>query len=95
MRHLALGPVDDGSARRRPAGAPARLGQLVETPPEALSRITVSTLVVVGERDPRTSAAALAAAIPSAQYTTVPGDHDALGRPEMAAAVLAFLDARQ
>jgi len=71
------------------------LDSFVETPPEALSRITVPTLVVIGERDPRTSAAELAAAIPSAQYTTVPGDHDALGRPEMLAAVLAFLDARQ
>jgi pimeloyl-ACP methyl ester carboxylesterase len=70
------------------------LDSFVETPPEALSRITIPTLVVIGERDPRTSAAALAAAIPTAQYTTVPGDHDALGRPEMLAAILTFLDAR-
>ncbi len=70
------------------------LDSFVGTPPEALARITVPTLVVIGERDPRASADALAAAIPSAQFATVPGDHDALGRPEMLAAILAFLDAR-
>jgi hypothetical protein len=49
-------------------------------------------LVVVGERDPSAGADALAAAIPGARFTRVPGDHDALPRPEMLAAILAFLD---
>jgi pimeloyl-ACP methyl ester carboxylesterase len=70
------------------------LDSFVGTPPEELARITVPTLVVVGERDPRASAAELAAAIPSARFASVPGFHDALGRPEMLATVLAFLDAQ-
>ena len=69
------------------------LDSFVGTPPEALTRITVPTLVVIGERDPRASAAELAAAIPSAQFATVAGAHDALGSPEMLATILAFLDA--
>ncbi len=71
------------------------LDSFVGTPPEALARISVPTLVVIGERDPRASADALAAAIPSARFATVPGDHDAVGRPEMLATILAFLDARR
>jgi pimeloyl-ACP methyl ester carboxylesterase len=71
------------------------LDSFVATPPEALARITVPTLVVIGERDPRTSAAELAAAIPSAQFARVPGAHDALGRPEMLATILAFLDGQR
>jgi pimeloyl-ACP methyl ester carboxylesterase len=68
------------------------LDSFVGTPPEALARITVPTLVVIGEQDPRASAAELAAAIPSAQFAGVPGAHDALGSPEMLATVLGFLD---
>jgi pimeloyl-ACP methyl ester carboxylesterase len=71
------------------------LDSFVGTPPEALARITVPTLVVIGERDPRASAAELAAAIPSAQFASVPGAHDALGSPEMLATILAFLDAQR
>ncbi len=69
------------------------LDSFVETSPEALARITVPTLIVIGERDPRASASALADAIPSARFLSVPGDHDALARPEMHAAILAFLEA--
>ena len=69
------------------------LDSFVATPPEALAQITVPTLVVIGERDPRASAAKLATAIPSAQFASVPGAHDALGRPEMIATILEFLDA--
>jgi pimeloyl-ACP methyl ester carboxylesterase len=71
------------------------LDSFVGTSPEALARITVPTLVVIGERDPRASAAELAAAIPSAQFASVPGAHDALGSPEMLATILAFLDAQR
>jgi pimeloyl-ACP methyl ester carboxylesterase len=67
------------------------LDSLVGTPPEALSRIAVPTLVLIGERDARASADALAAAIPGARFTRVPGDHDAFLRPELTAAILDFL----
>ena len=68
------------------------LDSFVGTPPEALARITAPTLVVIGDRDPRASAAELAAAIPSAQFARVPGGHDPLGSPELLATVLAFLN---
>ncbi len=71
------------------------LDSFVGTPPEALEGIIAPTLVVIGERDPRASAAELAAAIPSAQFACVPGAHDALGSPEMLATVLVFLDAQR
>jgi pimeloyl-ACP methyl ester carboxylesterase len=68
------------------------LDSMVGTPVEALGRITVPTLVLIGERDPRAGADALAAAIPGARFARVPGDHDAFGRPELTAAILDFLD---
>jgi pimeloyl-ACP methyl ester carboxylesterase len=68
------------------------LDSLVGTPPEALGRIAAPTLVLVGERDTRASADALAAAIPGARFARVPGDHDAFLRPELTAAILDFLD---
>ncbi len=70
------------------------LDSFVGTSSEELARIGVPTLVVIGDRDPRASAAVLAERIPSAVFTTVPGDHDALARPEMLAAILGFLDGR-
>ena len=68
------------------------LDSFVATPPEALARISSPTLVVVGERDPRAGADRLAAAIPGARFTRVPGDHDALTRPQLLTTILAFLD---
>jgi pimeloyl-ACP methyl ester carboxylesterase len=68
------------------------LDSLVGTPPEALGRMSVPTLVLIGERDTRVSADALAAAIPGARFARVPGDHDAFGRPELTDAILDFLD---
>ncbi len=50
------------------------------------------TLVVVGERDPRAGADTLAAAVPGARFTRVPGDHGALTRPQLLTTILAFLD---
>lgn len=71
------------------------LDSFVETSSDELARIGVPTLVVIGENDPRASAAVLAQRIPSAVFTTVPGDHDALTRPEMLAAILGFLDGQE
>lgn len=68
------------------------LDSLVGTPPQALGRISVPTLVLIGERDTRALADALAAAIPGARFVRVPGDHDAFRRPELTAAILDFLD---
>jgi pimeloyl-ACP methyl ester carboxylesterase len=68
------------------------LDTLVGTPPEELGQISVPTLVLIGERDPRASADALAAAIPGARFARMPGDHDAFSRPELTAAILDFLD---
>jgi len=68
------------------------LDSLVGTPLEALGQITVPTLVLIGERDTRASADALAAAIPAARFARVPGDHHAFLRPELTAAILDFLD---
>ena len=63
---------------------------MVATPPEALDRITVPSLVVIGEQDAR-AGDALASAIPAATLARVPGGHDAFTRQELATAVLAFL----
>jgi pimeloyl-ACP methyl ester carboxylesterase len=69
------------------------LDTLVATPDAALRQITTPTLVVVGDRDDgHASADALAATLPSAQFTQVPGNHfTALTGPEFATAILAFL----
>jgi pimeloyl-ACP methyl ester carboxylesterase len=69
------------------------LDSLVPTPESALRQITTPTLVVVGDQDERhASADALAAALPGAQFTRVPGNHiTALASPEMRAAILGFL----
>jgi pimeloyl-ACP methyl ester carboxylesterase len=68
------------------------LDSLVGTQPEALGRIAVPTLVLIGELDPRPAADALAAANPGARFTRVPGGHDAFLKPELSAAILDFLD---
>lgn len=68
------------------------LDSLVPTPEDALRRITVPTLVAIGDQDERSDADELAALLPAARFLRVPGDHgSALAAPELAEAVLAFL----
>lgn len=69
------------------------LSTFVATPADALRRVQVPTLVVVGDRDPRgATAAELAALLPEGRLVTVPGDHGtALVAPELTAAVAEFL----
>jgi pimeloyl-ACP methyl ester carboxylesterase len=67
------------------------LDAFVETPVTALAEITTPALVVAGDQDER-QAEKLAAALPGARYVQVPGNHvTALLRPELEAAILAFL----
>ncbi|GLY65961.1 alpha/beta fold hydrolase [Amycolatopsis taiwanensis] len=65
----------------------------VPTSEAALSRLTTPTLVAVGDEDHASaSAEALAATLPNARFTKVPGNHfTALTSPELAAAIMAFL----
>ncbi|TDV49979.1 alpha/beta fold hydrolase [Actinophytocola oryzae] len=80
--------------RRRRPGGPAHpvLGTFVPTPESALSRIATRTLVVTGTED-TVDGPGLAAALPDARHVQVPGDHlTALDGPELAAALIAFLD---
>jgi pimeloyl-ACP methyl ester carboxylesterase len=69
------------------------LDSLVTTPESVLHEITTRTLVAVGDEDERhASADALAAALPNAQFTRVPGNHyTAMSAPELEAAILGFL----
>jgi pimeloyl-ACP methyl ester carboxylesterase len=69
------------------------LGTFVDTPREALARIGVPTLVLVGAEDgDNGSAQALAAALPDGRYAAVPGNHmSAVTRPELGAAIADFL----
>jgi pimeloyl-ACP methyl ester carboxylesterase len=71
------------------------LETFVDTPREALARIDTPTLVVVGaDDDDNGSAEALAAALPAGRYSVVPGNHmSAVTKPELAAAMIEFLDA--
>ncbi len=65
---------------------------LVPTPEDALRKITTSTLVAIGDQDERSDADELAALLPNAQFTRVPGDHEtAFTAPELVAAIAAFL----
>ena len=68
----------------------------VATPRAALRQIATPTLVAVGDRDDDHAAAdALAATLPHAQFTRVPGDHfTALAASELATAMLRFLNDR-
>jgi pimeloyl-ACP methyl ester carboxylesterase len=65
----------------------------VATPREALARIGMPTLVLVGSEDDR-SAEALAVALPDGRYAVVPGDHiTAVTKPALLGAAIAeFLD---
>jgi len=69
------------------------LDTFVDTPREALQLIGVPVLVVAGaEDDDNGSAESLAAALPKARYTVVPGNHmSAVTRPELGAAMANFL----
>lgn len=69
------------------------LNSLVPTPEDALSRLGTPTLVVVGDADHgHDSAGALAALLPGARFTRVPGDHwTALTGPEFATSIMTFL----
>jgi pimeloyl-ACP methyl ester carboxylesterase len=71
------------------------LGTSVDTPREALARIGMPTLVLVGAEDgDNGSAQALAAALPDGQYAVVPGNHmSAVTRPELGEAIADFLRA--
>jgi pimeloyl-ACP methyl ester carboxylesterase len=72
------------------------LDSLVDTPVEALGRIHVPTLVVIGADDERAASAdELVAALPQGGLAVVPGDHGtAAAAPELAAAIVDFLAGR-
>src|ERR1700733_8446225 len=69
------------------------LNTFADTPPEALARIDLPTLVLTGaEDDDNGSAEALAAALPKGSYVVVPGNHmSAVTKPELGAAMADFL----
>jgi pimeloyl-ACP methyl ester carboxylesterase len=68
------------------------LGSLVPTPEDDVRRITVPTLVVIGDADERSDADELAALLPAGRFTRVPGDHvGAFAAPELTAVIRAFL----
>ena len=71
------------------------LGAFVDTPHEALARIGMPTLVLMGAQDDDSgSAQALAAALPDGRYAVVPGNHmSAVTRPELGTAIADFLGA--
>jgi pimeloyl-ACP methyl ester carboxylesterase len=72
------------------------LDTFVDTPREALSRIGIPTLVLIGLEDhDNGSAKALAAALPDGRYAEMPGNHmSAVIKPEFGAAIADFLGAR-
>jgi pimeloyl-ACP methyl ester carboxylesterase len=96
---LPAGSPEEATAEWiRQSGVDARavglvLGTFAPTTADALRTVSARTLVVVGDRDSRsTSAGSLAALLPHGQLVLVPGDHlTALTAPEFAAAVLEFL----
>jgi pimeloyl-ACP methyl ester carboxylesterase len=68
---------------------------LVPTPEDALRKITIPTLVAIGDQDERADADELAALLPDARFIRVPGDHySAFTAPELVAAIAAFLAER-
>lgn len=71
------------------------LARQVSTPLDALAAIACPVLVVAGAEDrDNGSAPALAHAIPGARLAEVPGNHmSCVTRPELAEAILAFLEA--
>ena len=91
------------SAEARYAGFIAQMGadpvallyvleSLVPTSEEELRRISVPTLVAIGDQDERADADELAALLGNARFVRVPGDHGgAFVAPELGEAVSAFL----
>jgi pimeloyl-ACP methyl ester carboxylesterase len=70
------------------------LESLVPTTEEELRRISVPTLVAIGDQDERADADELAALLGNARFVSVPGDHaGAFAAPELGEAVSAFLAA--
>lgn len=68
---------------------------LVPTPEDALRKITIPTLVAIGDQDERADADQLAALLPDARFIRVPGDHEsAFTSPALVAAIAAFLSER-
>jgi pimeloyl-ACP methyl ester carboxylesterase len=68
------------------------LDSLVPTPEDALRRITIPTLVAIGDQDERSDADQLAALLQNARFVRVPGDHgSAFVAPELSAAIIEFL----
>jgi pimeloyl-ACP methyl ester carboxylesterase len=67
----------------------------VATPESVLAGLSLPVLVVAGEADfDNGSARALAQVIPGARFTEIPGNHmNAVTRPQLATAMLAFLEA--
>jgi pimeloyl-ACP methyl ester carboxylesterase len=98
---LEAGSPDEELARwiTRSGGDPRALRHVLDThvatTDAALRQVATPTLVVVGDQDNgHASADALAAALPNAGFTRVPGNHfTALTSPEFATAILAFLNA--
>jgi pimeloyl-ACP methyl ester carboxylesterase len=71
------------------------LDTFVDTPREALARITMPVLVLAGADDhDNGSAQALAAALPDGRYQVVPGNHmSAVTKPALGTAIADFLTA--
>ncbi len=71
------------------------LGSVEDTPAEALSGVSMPTLVVCGADDrDNGSAPALADALPDGHYAVVPGTHmSSVTRPELGTAIVRFLAA--
>ena len=69
------------------------LGSVDDTPPDAIARVTMPTLVVCGADDrDNGSAPALAEALPDARYAEIPGTHmSSVTQRELGDAMVAFL----
>jgi pimeloyl-ACP methyl ester carboxylesterase len=80
-----------------PAAMLLVLDTLAPTPEATLGRVTIPTLVVIGDQDhSHPGADALAATMPNARFTQVPGNHfTALASPEFATSIIAFLGTPQ
>jgi len=71
------------------------MDSLVPTPEDAVRRITIPTLVAIGDQDERSDAGELAALLQDARFVRVPGDHgSAFAAPELTAAIAEFLAER-
>jgi len=71
------------------------LDSFTDTPPEALSALTMPVLVVCGDKDQDNgSAEELVAALPDARLATIPGTHmSSVTEPELGEAIATFLTA--